>query len=136
MHPLILTEETEVSFLAANDPVFSSLVSDDYKAYIHFRISTAFPTSLALNNTGAISALHRACSSLRINRCCTNRRTSATRSRHTVPTATASSAGSSAWQWATCPRPPCTIRSVPIPETMDQAPYLDCVASIYNSPKA
>lgn len=35
--------EAEVSMLAANDPVFSDLKADDSKAYVRFRICTAFP---------------------------------------------------------------------------------------------
>lgn len=50
--------ETEVSLLAANDPVFGELVADDYKGYFRFRIATAFPNVIGPEMHGRYFGMH------------------------------------------------------------------------------
>jgi hypothetical protein len=54
----IATEESEVSFLAANDPVFSDLKPDDFKAYVRFRVATAFPALIGPEMHGRVFGFH------------------------------------------------------------------------------
>lgn len=56
--PLILTEDSDVSLLAANDPVFADLKADDYKGYIRFRIATAFPAVIGPEMHGRYFGFH------------------------------------------------------------------------------
>ena len=132
MHPLILTQDTEVSFLAANDPVFSSLVSDDYKAYIRFKICTAFPNVIGPEQhgryfgfaPGVLAASHQSLLHQQTNLGHALKAYGAYRDRiiggivgvavGNLPPGHRAQSG-----------------PLPIPETIDQAPYLDCVASIY-----
>lgn len=53
-----LTEEVDVSLLAAGDPVFGELVADDYKAYLRFRIATAFPNVIGPEMHGRFFGFH------------------------------------------------------------------------------
>jgi hypothetical protein len=55
---LELCEETEVSMLAAGDPVFKDFVPDDFKAYIRFRICTAFPNVIGPEMHGRYFGFH------------------------------------------------------------------------------
>lgn len=54
----IVSEESEVSFLAANDPVFSDLKPDDFKAYVRFRVATAFPALIGPEMHGRVFGFH------------------------------------------------------------------------------
>lgn len=56
--PLLLTEESEISLLAANDPVFSDLKPDDFKGYFRFRIATAFPAVIGPEMHGRYFGFH------------------------------------------------------------------------------
>jgi len=56
--PLIVSEESEVAMLAANDPVFADLVPDDYRAYVRFRIATAFPAVIGPEMHGRFFGFH------------------------------------------------------------------------------
>ena len=58
MFPLIITEETEVSLLASDDPVFSHLKPDDYKGYFRFRIATSFPNVIGPELHGRYFGFH------------------------------------------------------------------------------
>lgn len=53
-----LSEETEVSLLAAGDPVFKDFVADDYKAYFRFKICTAFPNVIGPEMHGRCFGFH------------------------------------------------------------------------------
>ena len=55
---LQITEESEVSLLAANDPVFSDLKPDDYKGYFRFRIATSFPAVIGPEMHGRYFGFH------------------------------------------------------------------------------
>ncbi len=54
----LCTEESEVSLLGANDPVFGDLKPDDYKAYIRFRIATSFPAVIGPEMHGRYFGFH------------------------------------------------------------------------------
>jgi len=54
----LLSQETEVSLLAAGDPVFKDFIPDDYKAYIRFRICTAFPNVIGPEMHGRYFGFH------------------------------------------------------------------------------
>lgn len=56
--PLIVASETEVSLLSANDPVFTDLKPDDFKAYVRFRIATAFPNVIGPEMHGRHFGFH------------------------------------------------------------------------------
>lgn len=56
--PLIVSSETEVSLLSANDPVFGDLKPDDFKAYVRFRIATAFPNVIGPEMHGRYFGFH------------------------------------------------------------------------------
>lgn len=56
--PCHLAGETEVSLLAAGDPVFSDFKPDDYKAYIRFRICTSFPKIIGPESHGRYFGFH------------------------------------------------------------------------------
>jgi hypothetical protein len=56
--PLIVSTETEVSLLAAGDPVFGDLKPDDFKAYVRFRIATAFPNVIGPEMNGRYFGFH------------------------------------------------------------------------------
>ncbi len=56
--PLIVESETEISMLAADDPVFSNLKPDDFKAYVRFRIATAFPNVIGPEMHGRFFGFH------------------------------------------------------------------------------
>lgn len=56
--PIVVESETEVSFLSANDPVFTDLKPDDYKAYVRFRIATAFPNIIGPEMHGRYFGFH------------------------------------------------------------------------------
>ena len=56
--PLLLAEESEVSMLAANDPVFGELKADDFKGYFRFRIATAFPAVIGPEMHGRFFGFH------------------------------------------------------------------------------
>lgn len=53
-----ISEETEVSLLAAGDPNFGNFVADDYKAYFRFRICTAFPNVIGPEMHGRCFGFH------------------------------------------------------------------------------
>lgn len=53
-----LADTTEVSLLAAGDPVWGQLVADDYKAYLRFRICTAFPNVIGPEMHGRFFGFH------------------------------------------------------------------------------
>lgn len=53
-----LSEATDVSLLAAGDPVFKDFVPDDYKAYIRFKICTAFPNMIGPEMHGRYFGFH------------------------------------------------------------------------------
>jgi hypothetical protein len=55
---LQLSELTDVSLLAAGDPLFSQFVPDDYKAYIRFKICTAFPNVIGPEMHGRYFGFH------------------------------------------------------------------------------
>jgi len=55
---LEITETSDVSFLAANDPVFGELKPDDYKGYFRFRIATAFPSVIGPEMHGRVFGFH------------------------------------------------------------------------------
>lgn len=56
--PLLLEQETEVSLLAAGDPLFASFTPDDFKAYVRFRICTAFPNIIGPESHGRYFGFH------------------------------------------------------------------------------
>lgn len=56
--PLHLAGETEISLLAAGDPVFKDLQADDYKGYFRFRIATAFPNVIGPEMHGRYFGFH------------------------------------------------------------------------------
>jgi hypothetical protein len=56
--PCIVNSETEISLLSANDPVFTDLKPDDYKAYVRFRIATAFPNVIGPEMHGRYFGFH------------------------------------------------------------------------------
>ncbi|MCX6878660.1 MAG: hypothetical protein NTW21_33335 [Verrucomicrobia bacterium] len=56
--PLHLTEDSELSLLAANDPVFTDLKPDDFKGYFRFRIATAFPAVIGPEMYGRHFGFH------------------------------------------------------------------------------
>lgn len=56
--PLIVESETEISMLAADDPVFAALQPDDFKAYVRFRIATAFPNVIGPEMHGRFFGFH------------------------------------------------------------------------------
>lgn len=56
--PCVVSSETEISLLSANDPVFSDLRPDDYKAYVRFRIATAFPNVIGPEMHGRFFGFH------------------------------------------------------------------------------
>lgn len=53
-----LSEETEVSLLAAGDPNFGNFIADDYKAYFRFKICTAFPNVIGPEMNGRCFGFH------------------------------------------------------------------------------
>ena len=53
-----LSEETEVSLLAAGDPNFGNFIADDYKAYFRFKICTAFPNVIGPEMHGRCFGFH------------------------------------------------------------------------------
>lgn len=57
-HPFLCSESTEVSLLAANDPVFADLKADDFKAYVRFRLATAFPAVIGPEMHGRYFGFH------------------------------------------------------------------------------
>lgn len=56
--PMILAEQSDVSLLAANDPVFTDLKADDYKGYLRFRICTSFPNMIGPEMHGRYFGFH------------------------------------------------------------------------------
>lgn len=54
----LLSEATDVDLLAAGDPVFKDFIPDDYKAYIRFRICTAFPNVIGPEMHGRFFGFH------------------------------------------------------------------------------
>lgn len=56
--PLVVTESSEVSLLAADDPVFADLKPDDYKGYFRFRIATSFPAVIGPEMHGRVFGFH------------------------------------------------------------------------------
>jgi hypothetical protein len=56
--PFIVESETEISLLAADDPVFGTLKPDDFKAYVRFRIATAFPNVIGPEMHGRFFGFH------------------------------------------------------------------------------
>lgn len=55
---LQVSGETEISLLGASDPVFTDLKPDDFKAYIRFRIATAFPNVIGPEMHGRYFGFH------------------------------------------------------------------------------
>lgn len=53
-----LGEVSDVSLLAANDPVFSELKADDYKGYLRYRIATSFPNMIGPEMHGRYFGFH------------------------------------------------------------------------------
>lgn len=56
--PFLVEQETEVSLVAAGDPVFKDFKPDDYKAYVRFRICTAFPNVIGPEMHGRYFGFH------------------------------------------------------------------------------
>lgn len=55
---VLISQETEVSMLSAGDSLLKGLRPDDYKAYFHFRICTAFPNVIGPEMHGRYFGFH------------------------------------------------------------------------------
>lgn len=127
--PLIIEQETEVSLLAAGDPIFPQFIPDDYKAYIRFRICTAFPNVIGPEKHGryfgfAPGVLVASYQTLLHQQTNLMHRLKAhgAQADAIVGTVVAVQVANMAKGYGSDP--------LAIPETVEEAPYLDCIAVV------